>query len=230
MSLCLKFSVAPHFAQSLQWRQAPRNVAPLLPPTASYILSLAYPAPPVLTSLLFLEPAKLTLISGLCSSSSLHWEHSPLRWSPPVFAHTRQPQGGPLWASYLLLTYVLSLLGISDLPLSRSTFLSFKDFTYLFLERGEDRGKEREKHWCARETLIGCLLHSPTGDLAQNPDMCPDWELNQWPFGLWDDMQPTEPHESILYFVFWHRFSLSHTRYLICPFYLNILPILSFIV
>ena len=37
-----------------------------------------------------------------------------------------------------------------------------KDFIYLFLERGEGREKEKEKHRCARETSISCLLHAPT--------------------------------------------------------------------
>ena len=31
----------------------------------------------------------------------------------------------------------------------------------------------------------------PTGDLACNPGMCPDWELNQQPFGLQAGAQNT---------------------------------------
>ena len=40
-------------------------------------------------------------------------------------------------------------------------FLSFfeKDFIYLFLER--EREREGKKHRCAKETSIGCLLHTP---------------------------------------------------------------------
>ena len=34
-----------------------------------------------------------------------------------------------------------------------------------------------------------------TGDLAHNPGMCPDWELNQRPSGLQAGAQPTEPHQ-----------------------------------
>ena len=51
----------------------------------------------------------------------------------------------------------------------------FKDFIYLFLERGERMEKERERNinvWLP-------LVQPPTGDLAHNPGMCPDWELNQ---------------------------------------------------
>ena len=29
--------------------------------------------------------------------------------------------------------------------------------------------------------MCGCLSHTPTGDLAHNPGMCPDWESNQRP-------------------------------------------------
>ena len=35
----------------------------------------------------------------------------------------------------------------------------------------------------------------PTGDPACNPGMCPDWELNRWPFGSQDGTQSTEPHQ-----------------------------------
>ena len=35
----------------------------------------------------------------------------------------------------------------------------------------------------------------PTGDLAQNPGMCPDQELNWQPFGSQADTQSTEPHQ-----------------------------------
>ena len=51
-------------------------------------------------------------------------------------------------------------------------------------------GREGEKHQCvvASDTL-------PTGDLAGNPGMCPDWELNWRPFGSQASSQSTEPHQ-----------------------------------
>ena len=52
------------------------------------------------------------------------------------------------------------------------TIYLFKDFMYLFLERGEEREKERERNinvWLP-------LTHPQTGDLAHNPGVCPDWE------------------------------------------------------
>ena len=56
-----------------------------------------------------------------------------------------------------------------------SLFLRF--YLFIFRERGreEERG---EKHQC----LVASHT-PPTGDLAHNPGMCPDWESNQQPFG-----------------------------------------------
>ena len=45
--------------------------------------------------------------------------------------------------------------------------------------------------------MCGCLLHAPYpgwGELAGNPGMCPDWELDRQPFGLQAHTQPTELH------------------------------------
>ena len=56
---------------------------------------------------------------------------------------------------------------------------------YLFLDRGG--GREREKHQC-----VVASHAPPTGDLAHNPGMCPDWELNQWPFSSQAGAQSTE--------------------------------------
>ena len=35
----------------------------------------------------------------------------------------------------------------------------------------------------------------PTGDLARNPDVCPDWESNRGPFVSQASTQSTEPHQ-----------------------------------
>ena len=50
----------------------------------------------------------------------------------------------------------------------------FKRF-YLFIcrERGREGEREGEKHQCL---VASCM--PPTGDLAHNPGICPDWELN----------------------------------------------------
>ena len=49
-----------------------------------------------------------------------------------------------------------------------------KDFIYSFLERGEGREKEGEKHQCVVAPHM-----PPPGDPVCNPGMCPDWEWNQ---------------------------------------------------
>ena len=70
-------------------------------------------------------------------------------------------------------------------------FLSFT-FSFflniLFLERGE--GREGEKHQCV---VASCMPSN--GDLACNPGMYPDWESNQWPFGLQVSAPSPEPHQ-----------------------------------
>ena len=57
---------------------------------------------------------------------------------------------------------------------------------YILLERGE---REGEKHGLVASHA------PPTGDLADNPGMCPDWELNQRPFGSQAGTQSIEPHQ-----------------------------------
>ena len=66
----------------------------------------------------------------------------------------------------------------------------FKYFVYLiFLETGE-RGSQGEKHQC-----VVASRAPPTGYLAHNPGMCPDWELNQQPVGSQVGTIFTEPHQ-----------------------------------
>ena len=54
------------------------------------------------------------------------------------------------------------------------TIYIFKNYIYLFLKRGKGRMKEGEKHQC-----VVASHSTPTGDLARNPGMCPDWESKQ---------------------------------------------------
>ena len=58
----------------------------------------------------------------------------------------------------------------------KTQVLYFKDFIYLFLERGREGKREGEEHQCV------IASHAPsTGDLAGNPGMYPAWESNQQP-------------------------------------------------
>ena len=59
------------------------------------------------------------------------------------------------------------------------SFLFFKDFNYLFLERGKGREQDRkrnisvgQKYQYKRETLIGCLLHSPRPGTKPTTQAC----------------------------------------------------------
>ena len=67
-----------------------------------------------------------------------------------------------------------------------------KDIIYLFIFRQMGREGERqgEKHQCVVASHV-----PPTGDLAHNPGMCPDWESNPRTFGLQAGAQSTEPHQ-----------------------------------
>ena len=58
----------------------------------------------------------------------------------------------------------------------------------IFRERGRE-GERGEKH---RSVASRTPL---AGDLACNPGLCPDWELNQRPFGSQAGTQSTEPHQ-----------------------------------
>ena len=71
----------------------------------------------------------------------------------------------------------------------------FKDFFITFRERRRE-GEREERNINVREIHWSVVSHTPpTGDLAQNPGLCPDWESNQQPFGLQAGAQSTEPHQ-----------------------------------
>ena len=59
--------------------------------------------------------------------------------------------------------------------------------------QAEEKGGRGTSVW---ERNINWLpaARAPTRDPTCNPGICPDWELNPWPFSLWDIAQPTEPH------------------------------------
>ena len=101
------------------------------------------------------------------------------------------PPPSPLLASFHSFSFSL-FPSLSFL--SFCFFLTFsifsKDFIYLFLEQGEGREKEGEKHQCVFAS------HSPpTGDLACIRGTCPDQKLNQRPFGSQASTQSTQLHQ-----------------------------------
>ena len=60
----------------------------------------------------------------------------------------------------------------------------------LVLEQEREGEREVEKHQCV---VASCA--PPTGDLASNPGMSPDWKSNQQPFDSLAGAQSTEPPE-----------------------------------
>ena len=75
-------------------------------------------------------------------------------------------------------------------------YFLFKRFLFILRERGREGEREGEKHQC-----VVASHTSPSGDLASNPGMCPDWESNQQHFGLQAHDQSTEPHWPGPYFL-----------------------------
>ena len=65
-----------------------------------------------------------------------------------------------------------------------------KDFIHSFSERRREGEREGEKQQC-----VVAPHTSPTGDLACNPGMRPDRELNPRPLGSPDGTQSTEPRQ-----------------------------------
>ena len=62
----------------------------------------------------------------------------------------------------------------------------FKDFhLFIFRERGLEREREGQKHQCVVASHV-----APTGDLACNPGICPDWESNWRSFGSQPALNP----------------------------------------
>ena len=69
--------------------------------------------------------------------------------------------------------------------------------TWLFLERwGREGERGRETSMWGRNIDQFPLTGAPTGDLTCNPGLCPDRESQQWPFTLWGNAPPIEPHGS----------------------------------
>ena len=63
-------------------------------------------------------------------------------------------------------------------------------FIYIFGERGRKEEGEGEKCQC----VVASRALS-TGDLACNPGVCPDWELNWQPFGSQAATQSSQPYQ-----------------------------------
>ena len=116
-----------------------------------------------------------------------------------------------VWCKYCYPSFFVSLFPFSWNvfflpPLFFSLCLSLLFFKILFIYFQRQGGrKEGEKHQCM---IASCV--PPTGDLARNPGMCPDWESNQQLFGSKARDQYTEPHEPRQYFVAFYDWIMFH--------------------
>ena len=72
----------------------------------------------------------------------------------------------------------------------KADFFKNRFYVFIFWERGREGERGGEKHQC-----VVASRAPPTGDLACNPGMWPQWESNQWPFASQSGTQSTEPHQ-----------------------------------
>ena len=68
--------------------------------------------------------------------------------------------------------------------ISSSQFLK-RLYLFIFRERRKEGDREGEKY----QYVVASYM-TPTGDLACNPGMCPDWESNLLPFGHRPELNP----------------------------------------
>ena len=98
----------------------------------------------------------------------------------------------------------------------------FKKRFYLFIFR--ERGREGEREGKKHQRVVASLM-PPIGNLARNPVMCPDWESNQWPFGLQACDQSTEPHQPglrCLFFLIFKKKFYCYSITVVCIFSLSL--------
>ena len=75
-------------------------------------------------------------------------------------------------------------------PASGTFSFFFLKILFIFRKRVREGEREGEKHQCVVVSRV-----PPTGDLAHNTGMCPDWESTQLPFSSQAGTQSTEPHQ-----------------------------------
>ena len=91
---------------------------------------------------------------------------------------------------YLKITLLIVLLNYNTITTWTLVVIFFllRFYLFSFRDRGKEGEREGEKHQCAS-------CSPPTGDLAGNPGMYPDWDLNLQHFGLQANTQSTESHQ-----------------------------------
>ena len=69
-------------------------------------------------------------------------------------------------------------------------------YVFIYRERKGGRKKGKETQMWQRNIDRSPCVHAPTGDTTHNPAVCLNQVSNLQIFALWDDTQPTEPHQS----------------------------------
>ena len=98
-------------------------------------------------------------------------------WEDTAWLMRQQPHWGDSHQSLPFFPKVLECLPVGFSNFLLSNLFYFFNFVYL-------------KHQCM---VASCM--PPTGDLACNPDKCPEWELNQWLFSSQASTQPITQHQ-----------------------------------
>ena len=108
--------------------------------------------------------------------------------------------------------YSSAINSMQIIPFSVQNFF-VRFYLFIFTERGRDGEREGEKHQCV---VASCVPHA--GDLAQNPDMCPDQESNLRPFGSQSRTQSTEPHQPGLFRILKKSLTLKRSNHRLVTF------------
>ena len=111
-------------------------------------------------------------------------------------------------------------------------FLFVFNTLFIYFWRWEEREKERERNmgvWEKHQLVLVTSHTPPTRGLPHNLGICPDQESNQWPFGLWDNAQPIEPHQSGLNCYFFREMTMTNSDWhILCPLEIQLsLPMAS---
>ena len=69
---------------------------------------------------------------------------------------------------------------------------------YLFLEKEKEGEREGEKYQCVVASHM-----APTGDLAGNPGVCPDWELTLWFAAQAQSTELRQPGPNVALLYYW---------------------------
>ena len=130
------------------------------------------------------------------------WELAGSETSWRLFCVQSQSSGWRNQTVFFTFHHCLTEVCFSYFMYSRFCFVLFGGVVLFFRGRKGERVGEKhpwEIHWSVASRT------PPTGDLAWNPGLCPDWELNQRPFGSLAGTQSTEPRQPGLCIQFYRK-------------------------